>query len=81
MKHVTIPQQWEAREALTTVAFLERIIEAVWRAHGPEMACELHSRHTARDAARRTAHHAPCRPRHIRATTALRGIQDDDILF
>ncbi len=37
MKHVTIPAYWTGEEALTTVAFLEEIIRAIWRAHGDLM--------------------------------------------
>jgi hypothetical protein len=37
MRHVTIPRHWTGEEALTTVAFLEEIIRAIWRAHGDEM--------------------------------------------
>ena len=38
MKHVTIPPHWTGEEALSTAAFLEKIIRAIWRAHGDEMA-------------------------------------------
>ena len=38
MKHVTIPPHWTGEEALSTAAFLEKIIRAIWRAHGAEMA-------------------------------------------
>jgi len=38
MKHVTIPDQWSGGEALSVVTFLEKVIEAVWRAHGARMA-------------------------------------------
>lgn len=37
-KHVKIPINWAAPDALAFVGFLERIIEAVWRAHGYSMA-------------------------------------------
>lgn len=47
MKHVTIPNEWSGEEALKLVAFLERVIEAVWRAHGREMGYHLEYLHTA----------------------------------
>ena len=37
MKHVAIPVHWTGEEALSTVALLEEIIRAIWRAHGDEM--------------------------------------------
>lgn len=38
VKHVNIPTQWSAAEALSIVAFLQRVIDATWRAHGEKMA-------------------------------------------
>jgi hypothetical protein len=37
-KHVKIPTHWEPAEALSVVAFLERIIAAISRQHGPAVA-------------------------------------------
>lgn len=37
MKHVTVPDSWNAEQALAVISFLERTIEAVWRAHGGKM--------------------------------------------
>lgn len=44
MKHANIPAHWEAHEALEIVTFLERIIDAVWRAHGDAMGRVLFER-------------------------------------
>ena len=38
MKHCTIPDTWSGKEALAFVAFLDRLSQAVWRAHGGSMA-------------------------------------------
>lgn len=40
-KHVKIPSQWQPPEALAVVAFLERVVDAIWRQHGPAMAAAL----------------------------------------
>jgi hypothetical protein len=37
MKHVTIPTHWTGEEALDVVGFLEKVIHAIWRAHGGSM--------------------------------------------
>ncbi len=37
MKSIPIPQHWSADQALTTVAFLESVISAVWEAYGTQM--------------------------------------------
>ena len=70
MKHVTIPNQWTGQQALSTVAFLERVIDAIWRAHGPEMAVELVMPRPRQTTTRRLPP-AAVRPRS----------KDDDILF
>ena len=41
MKHANIPDHWSGHEALSFAAFLERIIHAIWRAHGHAMAQRL----------------------------------------
>jgi len=41
MKHVNVPEHWSPREALAVAAFLERVAEAIWRAHGPDMALHM----------------------------------------
>ncbi len=33
-----IPESWTGEDALLVVAFLERLIHAIWRAHGSSMA-------------------------------------------
>jgi hypothetical protein len=38
MKQIRVPRHWNGDQALVTVAFLENIIAAIWRQHGPEMA-------------------------------------------
>ena len=55
MRHVKIPPHWDAHEALNVVSFLERVIDAVWRAHGPDMAEALYEHEAHR---RRVCHHA-----------------------
>ena len=37
MKHCNIPDVWSGDEALAFVAFLQRLIDAIWRAHGHNM--------------------------------------------
>ena len=46
MKHCNIPDVWNGEEALAFVAFLERLIDAVWRAHGLKMSRCLEKVHT-----------------------------------
>jgi len=41
MRHVTIPKQWTGKDGLKFVAFLERLIQAIWLAHGRDMAFDL----------------------------------------
>lgn len=79
-KHVKIPSHWHPREALAVVGFLEQILDAIWRQHGPAMADFLyepqraaHDRHTARLLPRRSPRRPPALAR-IVAT-------DDDIPF
>lgn len=38
MNHLPIPEQWSPAQALTTVAFLESLISAIWQRHGKAMA-------------------------------------------
>jgi hypothetical protein len=38
MKHCNIPNSWTGSEALAFVALLDRLRDAIWRAHGREMA-------------------------------------------
>lgn len=71
MKHVPIPDDWSPDQALAVAAFLERVIDAIWRAHGPEMAQAL------ADPRPRWRPPRP-RPMHHRR---LRRIRDDDIPF
>ena len=47
MKHCSIPDVWTGEEALAFVAFLERLSEAIWRAHGQEMERCLRLHHDA----------------------------------
>ena len=42
MKRVTIPTHWTGQEALDVVGFLEKVILAIWRAHGGSMAHALY---------------------------------------
>jgi len=49
MKHCNIPESWNGGDALAVVTFLDRIIQAVWRAHGAGMARCLEAHHTLRD--------------------------------
>ena len=53
MKHCTIPDALTGEEALAFVALLDRLSQAIWRAHGHAMAHCLHERDN-RWAARRT---------------------------
>ena len=63
MKHVTIPQQWDHKQALQTVAFLERVINAIWRAHGSSMAAALYAAEThATPFPRKSIHARPMTP-------------------
>ncbi len=48
MKHCPIPDAWSGEEALAFVALLERLSQAIWRAHGPEMARCLERLHAGR---------------------------------
>jgi hypothetical protein len=41
MKTLTIPDHWTPDEALSFVAFLEELIQAIWIEHGPLMARRL----------------------------------------
>jgi len=45
MKHCNIPDTWTGEEALAFVALLDHLSQAIWRAHGLEMARCLHERH------------------------------------
>lgn len=45
MKHCNIPDVWSGEEALAFVAFLNRLIEAIWRAHGHKMGRCLEKAH------------------------------------
>jgi hypothetical protein len=38
MSHCSIPDAWTGEEALAFVALLDRLSQAIWRAHGEEMA-------------------------------------------
>lgn len=38
MKHCSIPDAWTGDEALAFVALLDRLTNAIWRAHGEKMA-------------------------------------------
>ncbi|MBC8426159.1 hypothetical protein H8E07_18755 [bacterium] len=38
MRTIDIPDDWTAEEALTVVAFLEHLVDAVWAEHGDAMA-------------------------------------------
>ncbi|MFC1482572.1 hypothetical protein ACFL51_02075 [Myxococcota bacterium] len=38
MKHCNIPHAWTGDEALAFVALLDRLTDAIWRAHGDKMA-------------------------------------------
>ncbi len=60
MKHVPIPEHWTPRDALCTVAFLENVIAAIWRAHGAPMAFYLQFEHPEQQRTRRrTPRHTP----------------------
>ena len=37
MKHVKIPTDWTAEEALGVSSFLETIIRSIWQVHGEKM--------------------------------------------
>mgnify|MGYP006928214854 CR=1 FL=1 len=37
MKHVKIPTDWSAEEALSVSSFLETIIRSIWQVHGEKM--------------------------------------------
>jgi len=39
---VLIPEHWSAEEALVVVSFLQRITDAIWAAHGHDMASTLY---------------------------------------
>ena len=54
MKHCTIPDAWTGEQALAFVALLDRLSQAIWRAHGHEMAHYLERLHAGRDAHRPT---------------------------
>ncbi len=41
MKHCSIPNTWSGSEALEFVALLDRLRDAIWRAHGRKMAHHL----------------------------------------
>jgi hypothetical protein len=41
MTTVRIPDNWNGDEALAVVAFLERVIAAIWKTHAPQMSREL----------------------------------------
>jgi hypothetical protein len=60
MKQIRVPTHWNGREALSVVAFLETIIDALWRQHGLVMACALED---DRDAPTRRARRP--HPRHL----------------
>ena len=49
MKHCTIPDAWTGEEALAFVALLDHLSQAIWRAHGDEMAHHLEWLHSGRD--------------------------------
>jgi hypothetical protein len=44
MKHCNIPQAWTGDEALAFVALLDRLTDAIWRAHGEKMSRCLQQR-------------------------------------
>ena len=71
VKHVTIPDTWTRQQATAVAAFLERVIEAIWRAHGPEMASFM------ADATLRPPRLPTRRP----TRAPLPPLLDDDILF
>lgn len=39
---IFIPEHWSADEALVVVSFLRRISDAIWAAHGHDMAAALY---------------------------------------
>jgi len=49
MSHCPIPDAWSGEEALAFVALLDRLSQAIWRAHGDEMACCLERLHGGQD--------------------------------
>ena len=53
MRYCTIPDAWTGEEALAFVALLDRLSQAIWRAHGSEMARCLQAHDDASHAARR----------------------------
>lgn len=57
MKHCTIPDVWTGEQALAFVALLDRLSQAIWRAHGAEMGRLLERLHDRR------AEHRPPGPR------------------
>ena len=65
MKQIRVPRHWNGDQALITVAFLETIIAAIWRQHGPEMARYLESDFVYRNARR------PPRPRTVQPSLPL----------
>lgn len=54
MKHCSIPRDWTGDEALAFVALLDRLSQAIWRAHGFDMARCLQNLGAG--------HHAHCTP-------------------
>lgn len=44
---ITIPDHWTPDDALAVVSFLQRIVEAVWAAHGRAMNYRLHQVYAA----------------------------------
>ena len=49
MNQNDIPHYWSAEEALTFCAFLEDLISAIWKSHGPQMAKHLQKVRHLRD--------------------------------
>lgn len=45
MRYCPIPESWSGEEALAFVALLDQLSQAIWRAHGAEMARCLENLH------------------------------------
>lgn len=47
MRELEVPVDWTATDALVVVTFLDRLITAIWQAHGEEMSEALEAMNDA----------------------------------